>query len=240
MDGRMGAGESKIGSNMSLHDNVFLAKRAMVDSIYRSARLEGIAATFADTESILENRGCANLKPNDVTAIINLKRGWEFILDEEILSSRQVDIGFLRQVHEILARGLDTVQWFELGRLRTDPVYISGTNWRPEIPDAELCHEELKSLLGGPNALDVGLELYLWICRRQMFKDGNKRVANIASNFWLVQHCLGVLSIPDNLIIEFKELLVKYYESGDSVEAKRFLRKYCYLYDQNGLPEVIR
>ena len=41
--------------NMSKEDNIFNAKRIMVDSIYKQANLEGIAVTFADTQSILNN-----------------------------------------------------------------------------------------------------------------------------------------------------------------------------------------
>ena len=32
--------------NMSLEDNIFFAKRKLVDNIYKSANLEGIAVTF--------------------------------------------------------------------------------------------------------------------------------------------------------------------------------------------------
>ena len=35
--------------NMSLKDNIFFAKRKLVDNIYKSTNLEGIAITFADT-----------------------------------------------------------------------------------------------------------------------------------------------------------------------------------------------
>ena len=32
--------------NMSLEDNIFFAKRKLVDNIYKSANLEGISVTF--------------------------------------------------------------------------------------------------------------------------------------------------------------------------------------------------
>ena len=38
--------------NMSVEDNIFLAKRNIVDYIWKSARLEGINVTFPDTEAI--------------------------------------------------------------------------------------------------------------------------------------------------------------------------------------------
>ena len=39
--------------NMTKEDNIFYAKRKLIDNIYKSANLEGIAVTFADTVSFL-------------------------------------------------------------------------------------------------------------------------------------------------------------------------------------------
>ena len=41
--------------NMTKEDNIFFAKRKLVDNIYKSANLEGIAITFADTYSFIHN-----------------------------------------------------------------------------------------------------------------------------------------------------------------------------------------
>ena len=40
---------------MSKEDNVFFAKRKLVDNIYKSAVLEGIAVTLADTYAFMQN-----------------------------------------------------------------------------------------------------------------------------------------------------------------------------------------
>lgn len=41
--------------NMSLEDNKFFLSRKFADVIYRSAILEGIAVTFADTYALMNN-----------------------------------------------------------------------------------------------------------------------------------------------------------------------------------------
>lgn len=41
--------------NMTKEDNIFFAKRKLVDNIYKSANLEGIAVTFADTLEFINN-----------------------------------------------------------------------------------------------------------------------------------------------------------------------------------------
>ena len=42
------------GCRMTRQDNVELAKRMLVDSIYREARVEGINVTFPETEKIFD------------------------------------------------------------------------------------------------------------------------------------------------------------------------------------------
>ena len=37
---------------MSQEENIFIAKRILVDSIYQQANLEGIGVTFADTQDM--------------------------------------------------------------------------------------------------------------------------------------------------------------------------------------------
>ena len=41
--------------NMTKEDNIFFAKRKLVDNIYKSANLEGIAVTFAETLEFINN-----------------------------------------------------------------------------------------------------------------------------------------------------------------------------------------
>ena len=42
--------------HMTKEDNIFFAKRKLIDNIYKSANLEGIAVTFADTVDFINNR----------------------------------------------------------------------------------------------------------------------------------------------------------------------------------------
>lgn len=39
--------------NLTLEENVFLAKRVIVDNIYSNARIEGCNVTFPQTQTIL-------------------------------------------------------------------------------------------------------------------------------------------------------------------------------------------
>ena len=68
---------------MTLEENIFVAKRNIVDSIWKSANLEGIAVTYPQTETIFQGLGIQNMKVKDINAIVNLKHSWEFILENK-------------------------------------------------------------------------------------------------------------------------------------------------------------
>ena len=67
--------------NMSIDDNIFFAKRKLVDNVYKSARMEGISVTFAQTEDIFNNVAVSNLRPDEIITILNLKNAWQYIFE---------------------------------------------------------------------------------------------------------------------------------------------------------------
>ena len=52
--------------------NIDFAKRHLVDTIYKQAILEGVATTFADTESIIEGGKINNMSSEDVLKIVKM------------------------------------------------------------------------------------------------------------------------------------------------------------------------
>lgn len=57
---------------MTEAQNVFVARRNIVDTIWKSARLEGLAVTFPETDAVF-NGLPVTMKLNDVLTINNLK-----------------------------------------------------------------------------------------------------------------------------------------------------------------------
>ena len=66
------------------------------------------------------------------------------------------------------------------------------------------------------------------IQKSQMFIDGNKRTSVIFANHYLISKGKGLIVIPDNLVSEYKNLLIKYYESDIDDEIMNFLMNKCY------------
>ena len=54
---------------MTQKENIEIAKRTLVDAIYKSANLEGIAVTYAQTIDILNNVNVASLKPAEINKV---------------------------------------------------------------------------------------------------------------------------------------------------------------------------
>lgn len=207
---------------MSQKDNIEIAKRTLIDAIYKSANLEGIAVTYAQTIDVINNVNVPSLTPNEINKVLCLRDAWHYTLDH---INDAMSLAFLEDIHSLVARA--DVEYFELGKIRTSDVLISGTTWRPELPDIEKLHRELMDIVAMPNKTDQALTLMLWAMRKQIFKDGNKRVATIAANKVLIENGCGIIAIPVELDGTFKQMLVEYYESNDNNAIKKFLYDKC-------------
>ena len=205
--------------------NIDFAKRHLVDTIYKQARLEGIATTFADTESIIEGGKVNNMTLEDVMKIVNLKHAWEFILNKNVIQS-PTNFSLLCEINKLVQEGF----YYGAGKIRSTPVSIGGTEWKPELPIENVIKEELEDIFNSDlNTIDKAIELLLYTTKKQIFIDGNKRTAVIFANHFLISNGAGIIVIPSEKVEEFKTLLVNYYEGKVEQKIKSFLKKKCYL-----------
>ncbi len=58
--------------NLTLEQNIFLAKRNLVDNIYANAKMEGLNITFPQTKTILDGVNVPELKIDEIQCILNL------------------------------------------------------------------------------------------------------------------------------------------------------------------------
>ncbi len=63
----------------------------------------------------------------------------------------------------------------------------------------------------------------LWIMRRQMFIDGNKRVATLFVNKIMIDNGCGIITISQENQPIFFEKLTKFYETGDNLDLKQWI-----------------
>ena len=121
------------------------------------------------------------------------------------------------------------VDYRYLGKIRTDEVIISGTAWRPEIPTNEAidCLCDKLANIDRANITDYAIELGLYIMRMQPFKDGNKRVGSYAINKVLIENGKGIFNVPVEMDGKFKQQLVDFYVSNDTIVLKKFISENC-------------
>lgn len=209
--------------SLSREDNIFVAKKYLKDSVYRSAFLEGIAVTFPQTEQILEEAEVKGVSSKDIAKIFGLRDAWSYILSNLDIS---ISLATLEELHRTIAR--EDVPWDRLGKLRTENVRISGTSYLPELPTTEKIQSNLEEILAS-NASDTdkAVTLMLYIMRAQPFLDGNKRVATSICNLILVSRGRGIFSLPPEKKQEFGEALVSFYETGEMRTIKKLISDFC-------------
>ena len=205
--------------------NIDFAKRHLVDNIYNQAILEGVATTFADTENIIEGGKINNMSSEDVLKIVNLKHAWEFILNKNVILS-DTNFPLLSEINKFVEEGF----YYNAGKLRSVPVSIGGTKWAPELPIESIIQEDIQNIFNMEiNDIDKAIKLLLYIMKKQIFIDGNKRTSIIFANHYLISKGQGIIAIPANLTNEYKKLLIDYYEGKDSTKIKKFLKEKCFI-----------
>lgn len=216
-----GYSHDELSANVVL--NIDFARSNMKSIIYDQAVLEGVATTFPDTELIIDNGKVNNVSAEDVQKILNLKHAWEFVLDKDVILSETN-----YYVCQYIARLVNEGFYQQGGRIRAVPVTIGGTSYIPPIPIEHQVKEDIDNIIkSSDDVVQVAIELALYVMKTQIFNDGNKRTAIIFANHYLISHAGGLMVVPQNLVPEYKKMLVKYYEGRDEEAIKSFMREKC-------------
>jgi len=214
--------ETELSEDVEL--NRAFAIRNMVDSVYKQAMLEGVATTYSDTETLLNGGKVTNMTANDIGKVINLKHSWEFITNKGVLQYPSNYL-LLCQINSVVEEGFTVTA----GRLRTVPVTIGGSSYIPPFPIESVIKEQLEEILKIEDIVQRAIKSLLFIMRKQLFLDGNKRTAVLFANHILISHGKGLLVIPTEKVSEYKKKLVEYYETSDEKAIAKFLIDYAYL-----------
>ena len=122
--------------------NLDFARANMKANIYDQAVLEGVATTYPQTETIIENGIVSGMTASDVQKILNLKHAWEFILDKDVLSY-PTGYDILCHIAKLVNEGF----YSDGGRIRGVPVTIGGTKYVPPLPIESIVKEQIRDIL---------------------------------------------------------------------------------------------
>lgn len=193
---------------MTVNENIFFAKRNIVDSIWKSSHIEGIDVTFPETQKIFDGGNVSHLSIDEIQIINNLKHAWLYVLNS---IGTKNDLNMLKSINSLVGNNLID----KPGEMRTYEVSIGGTSWKPEIPNKD----SIDSLLENTSAIECDTEraikLMCELMRMQFFSDGNKRTATLFANKILIENGRGIIAIPVEKDVEFGKMLIEYYETND-------------------------
>ena len=206
--------------NLTREQNVFLAKRNIVDNIYSNARMEGINITFPQTKTILEGVNVSNLKLDEIQVILNLRDAWQYVINN---IEKEFNLEFICKINEFVARN-ESIEW---GALRAGKVEVTGTDYIPEIPNKTDVEKRINDILKIENATESAIEYMLYGIKAQLFWDGNKRTSTIVANKIMIENGAGIIKVPDNKLEEFNILLSDYYTNDSKDKIKQFIYDNC-------------
>lgn len=205
---------------MTLNENIFLAKRNLVDSIWKSANLEGIEMTFPDTYTVCNGMSVNGYTIDEINAVNDLKKGWEYLLET---INEVIDLAYIKKLHRIV--GKNTV--INAGSLKLEPTGVGGTDWISDVPDSNEINNQIQKIMEINSNTERALTLMLYCMRCQMFYDGNKRLSTLLANKEMIRNGAGIISIPiQKQPIFIKELII-FYETNNYTNIMNFLYENC-------------
>lgn len=195
--------------NLTVKENTFVAKKNFIQLIHSNSKFEGINTTLPQTKTIVEGMGVSGVSIDAIGVIVNLKRGWEYVIN----STDNFDNNSAKKINEIVSRddAIDSVA------IRTGNIQIGGVDYEPKIPTEDQLINDISICINNESQSKTQniIELMYKMMRKQYFGDGNKRTAILFSNYYMIRNGLGVLNINEQQMEKFNELLSAYYNSND-------------------------
>ena len=208
--------------NMTQEQNIFLAKRNIVDSIYKSSHIEGIDITFPETQKIFDGGNVSKFRIDEIQTINNLKHAWLFVLNS---INNKNDLNLLKSINSIVGSNLVD----NAGNKRNYNVSIGGTDYKPEIPDEKEVEKYINDTISDSSKAitDRAITIMCYLMRTQFFNDGNKRTSMLFANKILIENGKGIISVSVDQDVEFGNKILEFYETNDNTKLKKFIYDEC-------------
>ncbi|MGP9026444.1 Fic family protein [Candidatus Enterococcus leclercqii] len=203
---------------LSRKESVYLLKKNIVELVYNAGKFEGLNTTLLQTEEIIKYNRANNVAVDDVLTVVNLKRGFEMLLNnvqEPLLETS-------KRINRIVA----AEDALFPGEIRTGGVEVSTIQGRyvpPMLTEDEVNNQYDEIMNQDISETEKSMRLFLFISKNQIFWDGNKRTALLTANKIMFSKGLGLLSVPESVFAKFNELLSMYDNSNQSSNESKIL-----------------
>lgn len=201
---------------------LMLARRQLAELVCDAVNLEGIHFTLPEIQTLLDGVTVGGHKISDQNIALNQANAWRMLF--ELIEKNQFAITreTVCSLHGIAAKD-DALEW---GDFRSGGVTIAGTAYMPPpsalLPD--LFEKMVSDASAIPDIYDRAIHFFLTMARCQFFYDVNKRMGRFVMNGLLLNSGFPAINLPAKRQLEFNQLMLAFYESGDQKQMNVFLR----------------
>lgn len=201
---------------------MMLAKRQLAEFVYDAVNLEGINFTLPEIQTLLDGITVGGHKVTDHQIALNQAAAWRALFTLIEKNQFEVTPEKVLFLHRIAAKE-EALEW---GKFRSGGVTIAGTDYTP--PPAELLPQLFEVMVDDASKLldiyDRAIHFFLTMSRNQFFYDVNKRMGRFVMNGLLLSHGFPAINLPAKRQLEFNQLMLPFYETGDQKPMNNFLR----------------
>lgn len=201
---------------------MMLAKRQLAEFVCEAVNLEGINFTLPEIQTLLDGITVGGHKVADQQIALNQADTWRKVFELIEKDQFKITLEQICELHRIAARD-EALEW---GKFRSGGVTISGTDYMPpraaSLPELfEKMADEASRI---PDIYDRAIHLFLTMARCQFFYDVNKRMGRFVMNGLLLSCGFPAINLPAKRQLEFNQLMLAFYETGDQRQMNAFLR----------------
>lgn len=201
---------------------LMLAKHEISTLVYNAIQLENINFTLPEVQTILDGITIGGRKLSDQNITANQGNAWQelFAMVKNNLFKVDTDTAF--KLH-MIAEHEEALEW---AKFRSGGVLIAGTDYTP--PPASQLPGEFANMVAEMEQIndiyDRAIHVFLGMARNQFFWDVNKRMGRFMMNGILLEAGYPVINLLASRRLEFNELMLEFYPSGNQQPLNRFLR----------------
>lgn len=173
-------------------------------------------------QTLLEGITVGGHRISDQQIVLNQGNAWRWLFDALRTERFSLSQAVVCELHAIAAKE-EALAW---GAFRTGGVTIAGTDWIPppaaELPEHfEQMRQQAEHL---EDLYDRAIWVFLEMARNQFFYDVNNRMGRFMMNGLLLDAGFPAINLPARRQLEFNQLMLAFYPSGDHAPMNAFMR----------------
>lgn len=171
---------------------------------------------------MLEGISVGGHKLSDQQIAINQGDAWRYLFSAVKNGDFCLSVEFVCALHALAAKE-EALEW---GQFRSGMVTIAGSDYLPPkvVGLQAKFNEMLVSADSVDDVYDKAIHVFLTMARNYFFYDVNKRMGRLMMNGVLLNAGYPVLNLSAKRKLEFNELMMRFYDSGDEAEMNAFMR----------------